>query len=148
MKPKPTRVELAPIGVYIGTPLNMPDGTRWIFNLTLARELIAKSVYRDRVSFGGQELARLLAGPWIGANYGLAADKVMAADPDLPGIAAVIEYGGQRTLQIIEGPERACNALRLNKPFTLDVLTDLERDRCLWSRTGIEGIADNLRGDG
>lgn len=133
-------IELPAIAVDIGTPLVMPNGERWIFNITKARELIRATVNRELHSFAGQEIAQLLA------RFALDKDKVLAADPGLPGIAAVIPFGGQRALQIIEGAERACQAFRLDKPFWMNVLTDEERDKCLLSKTGLAGIADKLIG--
>lgn len=139
-----TNVEVPGISFAIGTPLQMPNGERWIFNITKARELLASTVYRDKATFSGQDLAQLLNGPWMGNGYGLPADKVLASDPNIPGIGAVIPYQGQRALQIIEGAERACHALHLNRPFVLEVLTDAERDQCLMSRTGVKGIGEML----
>lgn len=131
-------VDVPGISIDIGTPLNMPNGERWIFNITRARELIRATVNRDLHQFSGQGIAQLLA------RFALDKDKVLAADHTVPGIGAVIPFGGQRALQIIEGAERACQAFRLDKPFLLYVLTDAERDQCLWSRTGMKGIGEML----
>lgn len=136
----PTEVTVAPIAVDIGQPLTMPNGERWIFNITKAREFIRGTFKRELHSFSGQQIAQLLA------RFSFPREKVDTADPGLPGIAAVIPYGGQRALQIIEGAERACRAFQLNRPFLMYVLSDYERDQCLWSKTGLQGITEQLMG--
>lgn len=133
-------VEVAPIAIDIGRPLTMPNGERWIFNITKARQLIRATARRELHSFAGQEIAQLLQ------RFAFAKPEVDHADPRIPGIAAVIPYGGQRALQIIEGAERACKAFVMQRPFQMYVLSDEERDRCLWSKTGLEGIGEMLMG--
>lgn len=127
-----------PVAIDIGKPLTMPNGERWIFNITRAREIIRATSPRELHSFSGQQIAQLLA------RFQFTKKEVDTADHSIPGIAAVIPFGGQRTLQIIEGSERACRAFQINRPFLLYVLSDEERERCLWSRTGVAGVADRI----
>lgn len=141
----PTNVEVPAIGIDI-CPLNFPDGQRWLFNLEIARTLTKLPPNRPTHWLDHDELGRLIEGQVAGKTF--AREKIDAQDPRVPGIGVVIDYGGQRRLNLIDGLERAVKAFVTRSGFALYVLSDVERDRALWSKTGLAGFAERiLKGD-
>lgn len=127
--------ETLAIGVDI-FPLEFPNGDRWIFNRDKARQIVRLAQRRPH-TFDVAQLQELLAG------WRIKKADVDPADPTVPGIAVVIDYAGQRRLNLIDGAERAVKAGIAGQSFPIYVLTDQERDQCLWSKTGMQGVAEN-----
>lgn len=137
LDPEPINVEIPAIRIETCS-LRFPNGERWIFNLTKARQLVRLDDRRELYSCSPTELVDLLDGRALNKF------DVDTADPRIPGIGAVLPYGGQRRLNLIDGVERAALAYMSGASFPIYVLSDDERDLSLWSKTGIEGIKEKI----
>lgn len=144
-KPKP---EAPPIDVQVPAiaidtcSLRFPNGQRWIFNLTLARRLVRFDARRELHRFSHDDLGRLISDQVAGRSF--PKSEIDVLDHRIPGIGAVIDYGGQRRLNLIDGLERAVKAFSVREGFCLYVLSDAERDQALWSKTGLAGVAQKI----
>jgi hypothetical protein len=134
---EPITVEVP--GIRVETySMRFPNGERWIFNVTRARNVVRMHDHRELYSLSTDQLVQLLDGKALNQH------DVDTADPKVPGIGAVIPYGGQRTLELIDGLARAARAYMTDSSFPIYVLTDAERDLCLWSKDGLQGIKDKV----
>lgn len=140
-KPEPITVSVPAIGIDTCS-LRFADGSRWIFNCTLAREVVRIPARREVHWLSHDDLGRLIEDQVDGKSF--ARELIDGQDPRIPGIAAVIDSAGQRRMNLIDGLERAIKAFVTRNGFGVYVLDDAERDRCLWSKTGLKGIAEKI----
>lgn len=140
-KPEPIAVEVPAIAIDTFSLL-FPNGERWIFNRTKARQLVRIPPRREIHYLDHPQLGLLIQDLVAGRAFDQ--QTIDAADPRIPGIAAVLDYCGQRRLNLIDGLERAIRAFVTNQGFPVYVLDDVEREACLWSRTGLKGVAESV----